>query len=311
MKMSALILLVLLVVGLSISAGLMGGNDQQDVPQVTVSLSDTRCHERTIMNIVAHSDDDILFMNPDIARSIKEGNCVRTVYMTSGDAGEQDDYWRSRERGAEAAYGHMAGYGASRWDRRVLQFGKTRSVTVSTPRDNPKLSLIFLRIPDGNLTGEGFLRNGFKSMSGLMADQSSVVRTVDGRSEYSIETLSRTIVRLIHTYQPNEIRTQSTYSGPLNQEHADHIATGRIVSLALAGYLTEHSNSGLAVPLSFYRGYAGRELSSNLGAADISAKKAIFLKYARHDPAVCRTGLICTGAGVYGEYLTRQYKESR
>jgi hypothetical protein len=74
------------------------------------------------MYVVAHEDDDLLFMNPDIARSIAAGNRVVIVHLTTGDlpatsvAGfpEQPDqpdftsYWVDRERGILNAFTAMA-----------------------------------------------------------------------------------------------------------------------------------------------------------------------------------------------------------
>ena len=43
------------------------------------------------LNIVAHQDDDVLFMNPDILNNVKEGRRQVTVYITAGNVypGEQ------------------------------------------------------------------------------------------------------------------------------------------------------------------------------------------------------------------------------
>ena len=75
------------------------------------------------LQIVAHEDDDVIFMNPDIRNDIKAGHTVRTVFVTAGNVcpdgkgtcapmGPFDTdtkYWQSRERGALAAYATMAG----------------------------------------------------------------------------------------------------------------------------------------------------------------------------------------------------------
>jgi len=64
------------------------------------------------LNIVAHEDDDVIFLNPDIQNSITAGRMVRTVYVTAGNLahdGADFDYWQSRERGALAAYATMGG----------------------------------------------------------------------------------------------------------------------------------------------------------------------------------------------------------
>src|SRR5262249_1078319 len=57
------------------------------------------------MYVVAHQDDDLLFMNPDIQNSIRNGNQVVTVYTTNGcvtcDGSVNPDvqYWTGRAAG--------------------------------------------------------------------------------------------------------------------------------------------------------------------------------------------------------------------
>src|SRR6476646_7548018 len=59
------------------------------------------------VNIVAHQDDDILFMNPDILKSVVAGHRQVTVYITAGNigiGGDQHAYSLTREAGAIAGY---------------------------------------------------------------------------------------------------------------------------------------------------------------------------------------------------------------
>jgi len=56
------------------------------------------------LNIVAHQDDDILFMNPDILNSVVAGHRQVTVYITSGSRDGNDGYALQREAGAIAGY---------------------------------------------------------------------------------------------------------------------------------------------------------------------------------------------------------------
>lgn len=67
-----------------------------------------QCHGIKDLAFVAHLDDDLLFMNPDIASNIEAGGCVRVVYLTASDAGEGEGYMLGRERGVRAAYAYMA-----------------------------------------------------------------------------------------------------------------------------------------------------------------------------------------------------------
>src|SRR5258705_13224217 len=60
------------------------------------------------MYIAAHEDDTLLFQSPSILQDIQSGRCVRTVFLTAGDAGLDQSYWEAREEGAEAAYAQMA-----------------------------------------------------------------------------------------------------------------------------------------------------------------------------------------------------------
>src|SRR4029079_10422235 len=59
------------------------------------------------MYFVAHQDDNLLFMNPDIATSIQSGNHVITVHLTSGSAGDGQAVLIAREHGILNAYAFM------------------------------------------------------------------------------------------------------------------------------------------------------------------------------------------------------------
>jgi len=66
-----------------------------------------------VMQVVAHEDDDILFMNPDLSASVSAGTGVVTVYVTAGEANgsltgdSRTNYAAQREEGARAAYAAM------------------------------------------------------------------------------------------------------------------------------------------------------------------------------------------------------------
>jgi hypothetical protein len=58
------------------------------------------------VHIVAHEDDDLLFMNPDLSAGIANGNRVVTVYLTAGTSTDPD-YMTRRETGILNAYAFM------------------------------------------------------------------------------------------------------------------------------------------------------------------------------------------------------------
>ena len=44
--------------------------------------ADPNCSASKTLNVVAHTDDDLLFINPDIQDDIDAGKCVQTLYIT-------------------------------------------------------------------------------------------------------------------------------------------------------------------------------------------------------------------------------------
>lgn len=62
------------------------------------------CSLGSTLNVVAHEDDDLLFLSPDLLHNIQAGRCVRTVFVTAGDSGAGAGYWQGREAGSKAAY---------------------------------------------------------------------------------------------------------------------------------------------------------------------------------------------------------------
>src|ERR1700751_5955879 len=70
----------------------------------------------TTLNIVAHEDDDLLFLSPDLLHAIQAGRTLRTIFVTAGDDGLNASYWQGREAGMQAAYALMCGV-ANSWDQ--------------------------------------------------------------------------------------------------------------------------------------------------------------------------------------------------
>ena len=276
------------------------------LPVSLASLKRSDCRGQTIMNIVAHQDDDLLFMNPDIMHDIKAGNCVRTVYLTAGDAGADAPYWLAREKGSEAAYSLMTG-SPSAWVQRIVRLPTGQFVTIDSPSGNDRASLIFMHLPDGNLRGEGFGAFNNVSLDSLESGRMNRLETVDRQSSYDSSQLVSALVALMRLYQPNEVRTQSSFSGYSYPDHSDHLATGRLANRAFKQYVAQQSEGNAPLPLGFYLGYTGREFESNISEDELANKVAVFMAYAGFDGSVCHTTEECLYTDTYGGYLYRQY----
>src|SRR5262249_33560664 len=137
--------------------------------------------------IVAHQDDDLLFLNPDVDQSIASGSTVFLVYLTAGDAGRGARYWTARERGARAAHARMAGVKDVWLPVRVPVAG--RIVSIETLAERQSVHLVFLRLPDGRMKGEGSVAYGRVSLQKLWEGSIKRMSSVDGASSYTAEEL--------------------------------------------------------------------------------------------------------------------------
>jgi LmbE family N-acetylglucosaminyl deacetylase len=271
-------------------------------------LGKTNCMQSTVMNVVAHQDDDLLFLSPDLLHELDTKNCVRTVFMTAGDSGYGKFYWLSRQLGAEAAYSTMLGI-RNLWDQQTLVLAPGQYVTVATPRDSNRVSLIFLNLPDGNLQGEGFADSDQQSLAKLRSGTISSLRAVDGQSNYTSDQLVQALAQLMTVYQPAAIHTQADVASDQYPDHSDHIATGQFALAAAGLYNQQHFGGVINIPVIRYVGYPIRGYESNISGTDLVRKEAAFFAYAQHDGGVCNSVAQCASVPTYDAYLSRQYQE--
>jgi LmbE family N-acetylglucosaminyl deacetylase len=279
------------------------------LPITLDQLPNTVCAGPSSLNIVAHQDDDLLFMNPDIIHDIKDGRCVRTVYLTAGDNGAGQFYWLSREQGSEAAYSKMVGANPI-WVQRIAKLSTNDYVTVANPRGNSKISLIFMHLPDGNINGTGFSASNYESLQKLGYGQIGVIHSVDRQSTYSSGQLTTALTDLMYAYQPTDIRTQANFVSKQYPDHSDHMAVGRYVKAAYAQYEKQQFDNQVTIPLRFYIGYPIHSMPPNVLDGDLQEKESVFLAYASFDDGVCQTLQRCEQNPAYGSYLHRQYQNS-
>lgn len=244
------------------------------------------------LNVVAHQDDDLLFINPDVSRDIGDGKCVTTVFVTAGDAGRPRAYWRGREAGAMAAYAAMAGV-ADRWSTGTVTLAG-RKVTRRSLRGAP-VQLLFLRLPDGH----GYAVHDYQTLHGLFRGELATIRAIDGTARYSRQGLIDTLAAVMTAYQPRVVRTLD-YAGTYGDgDHADHHSAAYFALAAHRLYRTPHRIVG-------YQGYRAVQRPVNLPPAASGEKLRWFLAYAPHDFRVCRTAAACRN-GMYGPRFARRY----
>jgi LmbE family N-acetylglucosaminyl deacetylase len=251
----------------------------------------------TTLNFVAHEDDDLLFLSPDLLHAIQAGRTVRTVFLTAGDAGNSATYWMGREAGSRAAYAQMCGV-ADSWTQSDAGISG-HPIPVFTLSGHPSVSLAFLRLPDGNLDGSGFFVTGSDSLEKLWTNSISTIHALDGSSSYTKAALTSTLTSLMSSFQPGQVNMQDYVGTYGDGDHSDHHTSAYFVQSALQAYTTTHSFTG-------YDDYHTASLAANVTGADLTAKQNAFYAYAQHDGNVCGSTSTCSGSS-YGAWLQRQY----
>ncbi|GKZ21779.1 hypothetical protein AbraIFM66951_008756 [Aspergillus brasiliensis] len=251
------------------------------------------------LNFVAHEDDDVLFLSPDLIRDILSGEPLRTVFLTAGDAGLGSDYWNGREDGSRAAYARMA-VASNNWDYDVIYIND-KTISLYTLQDDNNISLAFLHLPDGNMDGTGFGPDQNDSLQKLWNGDIDVIRTIDGSGvQYTRDELLQTLAALIADYDPDEVKTGDYVHDFGDGDHSDHYATGYFVDNAL-------QQSGSNAGLTGYYGYPIQNMDVNLNDSDIEDKTNIFYEYASYDTATCASDDACSSRPE-SAWLQREYE---
>jgi LmbE family N-acetylglucosaminyl deacetylase len=233
--------------------------------------------DRATLNIVAHEDDDLLFLSPDLLHAIQAGRNVRTIFLTAGDSGTGADHWQSRESGVQAAYAQMCGV-ANSWIQADAGIAE-HPIPVFMLSGHPSVSVAFMRLPDGNIDGSGFASTNHKSLQHLWVGSISTIDAVDGSSSYSKATLISTLTGLMSSFQPDQINTQDFVGTYGDGDHSDHHSVAYLVQAAVQQYTTPYILTG-------YEGYTTSFRLANITGVDLTAKQDAFYAYAHHDRVV-------------------------
>ncbi|KAL2787381.1 putative deacetylase LmbE-like domain-containing protein [Aspergillus keveii] len=252
-----------------------------------------------ILNIVAHQDDDLLFLSPDLLHYIQSGHKVRTIFLTAGDSGMNANYWQGRERGARAAYALMSD-APDIWTEKDAGI-PGHEAPLFTLNQDPNVSLVFLRLPDGHLQGQGFDVTGNESLQKLWEGVIPSIRTISGSSSYTKDELLKALISLMVDFGPERVNTLDYVHPYGDGDHSDHHSAAFFVAEAVKSYETNPMLMG-------YMGYPVINETANIAGTDLLEKQLAFYAYARGDPAVCNSHMACQGDQYYPRWLEREYR---
>ncbi len=239
--------------------------------------------------IVAHQDDDLLFMQPELLAQVQAGTGVTIVYVTAGDDDRGLEYAQRRYAGVRAAYSSVTG--REDWSCGWIEVaGHAAEHCRLAPVG---LSLVFLGYPDGGRQGQ--LPS---SLLALWTHQISGAETIAERSShYDRAALIATLSTVVERTAPQTIHTLEV-AATHGDDHADHEIVGALAVIATGG----------AVPLYSSRGYNINSEPANVSADRVSLADAAFAHYAACAEGCAPCGTACPAfSPTYAGYLERSY----
>jgi LmbE family N-acetylglucosaminyl deacetylase len=186
--------------------------------------------------VVAHQDDDLLFMNPDVEDSMRKGQRVQTVFLTAAGStpGMPPSAWQARENAVFNVYPAMARV-ARDWTCTTRTYLTNKVVRVCTLDANPLVSVLFMRLPDGSVASLWARDAGPPFYTPPVARLTSV----DNAATYTRPELIATLSAIIADFRPDRVGIQdATFAyGP---DHSDHIASALFALEADHSYTPPH-----------------------------------------------------------------------
>ncbi|MFI8260265.1 PIG-L family deacetylase [Streptomyces sp. NPDC085665] len=278
----------------------IGGDRSGPAPAAAVDAPDPG----RVLQIVAHPDDDLYFMNPDLRYSIAAGHPVTTVYLTAGEAdginateGKQAStppnkpaYAEARQNGIRAAYAQMAtGDRGSAWKRTEVPTRGGGHAEVDVLVAKPEVNLVWLQLREAGTVYDSApdsLHGLWDGKTSALGAQLSSGTPVKQRFSYSKDQVVRTLVGVLEQYEPTTVRAQDPTPGRFPDtrkytDHQDHFYGARFVQAALAAYAKDvDAKDRPHFAVQNYVGYFNGSLPSALGPDEAKEKLDILDTYA-------------------------------
>ncbi|WP_149183940.1 PIG-L family deacetylase [Streptomyces sp. TRM49041] len=312
--------------GCSVPAPRRSGPTADPAPGMPITSS----RRAQLMQIMAHPDDDLYFMNPDCRRMVDAGVPLVCVYVTAGEhngknhiPGRRDEpvadkaaYSSARHQGLRQAYARMIGLDKfTPWQKGVATLRGDRQAEINTlAHGNRRVELVFLNLamhaPRRWMAVPSLWEDRALGLRTVVASDSPVRRA----SDYDYDGLIDVLVGLMERYRPTVIHTldpdpdiqhsdEATRKRDSEQrgysDHGDHTAVASFSWAAMVRWVAEATRGGGAIPgfvATSFRGYYNRHWPKNLPEAVLKEKAAHLVPYGG-DPS-----WPCGNSGGCGDY---------
>jgi LmbE family N-acetylglucosaminyl deacetylase len=280
--------------------------------------------DAVIVQVVAHPDDDLYFLNPDVVRSIEAGAHVISVCVLTGETDgknyadddprlvdapvEYERYSAARQAGLRRAYALMAvGDAESPWRREAMPVAGGMLAELATLTAAPQVRLVFLNLwQDGarsGVTGTGRTRQLWSQEIDSVPTMRPTGTPVPAVFRYSREHLIAVLGGLFETFGPTVIRTMDPDPDPqrhdaVNRQHADYgdysdHQDHTAVALFTWAAIQRYEAVGGAPVVASYRGYYNERWPFNLSASVFREKLRYLTTYGWADGHECGDPVGC------------------
>jgi LmbE family N-acetylglucosaminyl deacetylase len=269
--------------------------------------------KRNLMVVMAHEDDDLIFMNPAIQHRRDEGYCIQNIYLTAGDNAKGEEYVEDRQQGEIAAHETMFDV---QFDVDEIQELNQKQIRAVKTKDN-HYGLYFLRLPDGGMNGEGMETHDFESLAKLERGEIDEIHDIDGNTAWTRDEIvdfiggfaQATLSELVYSQAPRNEAGQNSIMWALidksvskSHDHPDHISVGKFTRTAFLKYALANST------VKFWIGYPVQDMKPNVFGHDLKRKASIFFDYAVFDEETRCTNTSNCEKTDYEKRLDRQYE---
>ncbi|MFD9697691.1 PIG-L family deacetylase [Lentzea sp. NPDC059081] len=237
----------------------------------------------TTVSFVAHQDDDLLFMNPDIASDVQAGYNVWVVYLTAGEVHDLPamPYANQRIEGERAAYAKTANV-PNAWTYEEMWFNGHPVATNRLNGTNVRLVFTFVHAASGGCDGGDPQGDLYK----MLADGQHLARPIDGRPAYTRASFVGMLRSVLEHAKPDYIRSGSSigHRDSPRRDHVDHVA-GAILT-AEADLVNGTRDTWIR--RDEYTAYNSENQPENVFGYWSDRKVEIWDQYWPHDPKVGR-----------------------
>ncbi|KQX59182.1 MULTISPECIES: PIG-L family deacetylase [unclassified Streptomyces] len=287
-----------------------------------------------LLQVAAHPDDDLYFMNPDSQRLLDAGVPLVSVYVTAGEhtgrnriAGMPDTppdraaYSSARHQGLRQSYAVALGLPAfTPWRRETLALPDGRRAELDTLTHGARrVELVFLNLPMHT-------SRRYMALPALWHDRALELRThlstgspVTRSDTYDYDRLVGVLAELFHRYRPTVVHTldpdpdvqtsdeatrKRDSEQPGYSDHGDHTAVACFTWAALARWVTDTVGAGGPIPAfttTAFRGYYNRHWPKNLPPGPLKEKAARLVPYGGDPSWECGNPSGCGDYGVGGD----------